>query len=145
MRYSQRVAGVSFYQSAVRECSPLDQVTLVPEPENVHDPNAIKVMVNDIHHVGYIPRNDTDGYHALLQKSQIQRAYVRAMEAFTLNDGREIVTVEIAIVSNRDVGFKGDAALPEPVAVASVGSWRDITNPPCRRRKGGFIRRMLGR
>lgn len=29
-------------------------VSLVPEPDNAHDPNAIKVCVNDVH-VGYVP------------------------------------------------------------------------------------------
>lgn len=34
-------------------------VTLVPEPTNEHDPNAIKVCVDGVH-VGYVPASETD-------------------------------------------------------------------------------------
>lgn len=34
-----------------------EPVVLVPEPTNQHDPNAIKVMINNIH-VGYVPKED---------------------------------------------------------------------------------------
>lgn len=34
--------------------------TLEPEPDNEVDPNAVKVVVNKIWHVGYIPKENTD-------------------------------------------------------------------------------------
>ena len=36
----------------------VQSVRLVPEPTNPHDPNAIKVLINNLH-IGYVPRNDT--------------------------------------------------------------------------------------
>ena len=33
--------------------------TLDPEPTNEYDPNAIKVLAEDCHHVGYVPKNIT--------------------------------------------------------------------------------------
>lgn len=33
-------------------------VTLVYEPDNIYDPNAIKIMWNGIH-LGYVPKNET--------------------------------------------------------------------------------------
>jgi hypothetical protein len=33
--------------------------TLEPEPTNEYDPNAIKVLANDGHHVGYVPMDQT--------------------------------------------------------------------------------------
>ena len=45
--------GVSRYVGRV-ECA------LVPEPDNEFDPDAIKVMAEDSHHLGYIPSNQTD-------------------------------------------------------------------------------------
>jgi hypothetical protein len=32
---------------------------LEPEPSNPHDPNAIKVIAEDGHHVGYVPKDMT--------------------------------------------------------------------------------------
>lgn len=36
-----------------------DTVTLVPEPDNAYDPNAIKVLWNGVH-LGYIPKSETE-------------------------------------------------------------------------------------
>lgn len=34
--------------------------TLVPEPANPYDSNAIKILAADGHHVGYVPKDTTD-------------------------------------------------------------------------------------
>lgn len=34
--------------------------TLIPEPTNEYDPNAIKVLAHDGHHVGYVPKDVTN-------------------------------------------------------------------------------------
>ena len=36
------------------------ECALVPEPENEFDPNAIKIVAEDRHHLGYIPAYQTD-------------------------------------------------------------------------------------
>ena len=43
---------------------------LVPEPDNPHDPNAIKVIVNDIH-IGYVPAKRTKSIKKILDGSTI--------------------------------------------------------------------------
>jgi hypothetical protein len=54
------VAGISFRTPAERAIALGMQagwkLTLVPEPENAHDPLAIKVL-SDGTHIGYIPRD----------------------------------------------------------------------------------------
>lgn len=35
-----------------------ENVTFVPEPDNIHDPNAIKVLIHDTH-IGYVPKELT--------------------------------------------------------------------------------------
>lgn len=52
-----KVAGVSFLKKNVlRAMNSSDgSVSLVPEPDNIHDSNAVKVMVGEIH-IGYVPR-----------------------------------------------------------------------------------------
>lgn len=43
---------------------------LVPEPENPHDPNAIKVMVSDVL-IGYVPAEKTARVKSILDKKDI--------------------------------------------------------------------------
>jgi len=59
------VAGVSHKQSALRECAEAGVArgfigSIVAEPENEHDPDAKKVVLND-RHVGYVPRDIVKG------------------------------------------------------------------------------------
>jgi len=48
-----RRSGIERYVGRV-ECA------LVPEPENEYDPDAIKIISDDRHHLGYIPSGQTD-------------------------------------------------------------------------------------
>ena len=45
---------------------------LVPEPENPHDPNAIKVLVDGVH-VGYIKAGSCARIHKLLREGRIEK------------------------------------------------------------------------
>ncbi len=45
---------------------------LVPEPENPHDPKAIKVLVDGVH-VGYIKAGSCAHIHKLLRENRIQK------------------------------------------------------------------------
>lgn len=48
------------------------QAELVPEPDNPHDPKAIKVLV-DGQHVGYIKAGSCAHIHRLLRENRIQK------------------------------------------------------------------------
>jgi hypothetical protein len=71
----QEVVGESFRQEALRALSGgsttegvVNRVVtaeMIREPENAHDPNAVRVEVGGMH-VGYLPREDAAGYHMLL-------------------------------------------------------------------------------
>lgn len=53
-----------------------DSVTLIREPENPHDPNAIRVMSGDAH-IGYVPREQTEEIHPLFNgDDEALEAYV---------------------------------------------------------------------
>lgn len=64
-RWNLDVVGESYHRAALRAVMGIDPstrhgmwigtATLVPEPSNPHDPNAVAVVI-DGHHVGYIPR-----------------------------------------------------------------------------------------
>ena len=45
----------------------IDEVELIPEPDNPHDPNAIKVVADGVH-IGYVPAKSTKKIRQLLEK-----------------------------------------------------------------------------
>ena len=45
----------------------IDEVELIPEPDNPHDPNAIKVVADGVH-IGYVPAKSTKKTRQLLEK-----------------------------------------------------------------------------
>jgi Na+-transporting methylmalonyl-CoA/oxaloacetate decarboxylase gamma subunit len=53
------IAGINHRQKIVRYKG-RNTVALVPEPSNEFDPDAIKVVSEDGHHLGYIHRDQTD-------------------------------------------------------------------------------------
>lgn len=62
------VAGMNFRQGISRYKGFID-AALVPEPKNEFDPNAIKVVAIDGHHLGYIPAEQTDFVRSLTRES----------------------------------------------------------------------------
>lgn len=54
------------------------QAELVPEPENPHDPKAIKVLVDGVH-VGYIKAGSCAHIHKLLRENRIQKITPRIL------------------------------------------------------------------
>ena len=53
------IAGINHRQGIVRYKG-RNMAALVPEPSNEFDPNAIKVVTEDGHHLGYIHRDQTE-------------------------------------------------------------------------------------
>jgi Na+-transporting methylmalonyl-CoA/oxaloacetate decarboxylase gamma subunit len=53
------IAGINHRQNIVRYKG-RNTIALVPEPSNEFDPDAIKVVAEDGHHMGYIHRDHTD-------------------------------------------------------------------------------------
>ena len=52
------IAGM-YYRERIEEYCGEFVGTLEAEPDNVHDPEAIKVLAPDGHHIGYVPRDMT--------------------------------------------------------------------------------------
>lgn len=55
------VAGVSYRQDAVSRCFEEQSITLVRDPNNPHDKNAVMVFAEG-EHVGFIPRDMNEGF-----------------------------------------------------------------------------------
>ena len=54
-----KIAGIN-YRHGINRYTGRVMCALVPEPNNEYDPNAIKIVAEDRHHLGYIPTDDTD-------------------------------------------------------------------------------------
>lgn len=59
-----KIAGIN-HRSGIGKYVGRVECALVPEPENEYDHNAIKVVAEDSHHLGYIPTEQTDFVRSL--------------------------------------------------------------------------------
>lgn len=91
------VAGFEFYDGDQLWDSlrPNDTLQLVPEPENPHDNQAVKVMWND-NQLGYVPRRDNTAISQMLDRRQ--QLIARIGELQESSDPWARVTMEIYLV-----------------------------------------------
>lgn len=59
-----KVAGMN-YRTGIGRYKGFIDVALIPEPQNEFDPNAIKVIASDRHHLGYVAAHQTDFVRSL--------------------------------------------------------------------------------
>jgi len=88
------VAGESHYQEALSGLTGADgaepvrrefEAVLEPEPDNAHDPNAVRVLISD-NHVGYLPRAEAAAYGPMLARLA-ERGRLGACEAMVSGRG----------------------------------------------------------
>ena len=95
------VAGMSFRQGIGRYKGFID-AALVPEPKNEFDPNAIKVVAIDGHHLGYIPADQTDFVRSLTGESFPYRCKCDVKEG--INDDDEKTYHGYVYIKRKDKG-----------------------------------------
>ena len=95
------VAGMNFRQGIGRYKGFID-AALVPEPKNEFDPNAIKVVAIDGHHLGYIPAEQTDFVRSLTRESFPYRCKCDVKEA--INDDDEKTYHGFVYIRRKDKG-----------------------------------------
>jgi len=78
-------AGIERYVGRV-ECA------LVPEPDNEFDPDAIKIVAEDRHHLGYIPMGQTDFVCSLTANEFPYRCTAFIEECEDEDDGHKFFT-----------------------------------------------------
>ena len=54
-----KIAGINYREGINRYVGRVN-CALVPEPDNEYDPDAIKIVAEDRHHIGYIPSGQTE-------------------------------------------------------------------------------------
>ena len=95
------VAGMSFRQGMSRYKGFID-AALLPEPKNEFDPNAIKVVAIDGHHLGYIPADQTDFVRSLTGESFPYRCKCEVIEG--CNDDDEKTYHGFVYIKRKDKG-----------------------------------------
>jgi hypothetical protein len=83
-----KIAGINYRQGIIRYTGRV-MSALVPEPANEFDPNAIKIVADDRHHLGYIPTNQTDFVRSLTEESFPYRCECHIYQGEDEDDGHK--------------------------------------------------------
>lgn len=83
-----KIAGINHRQGIGRYIGRVE-CALVPEPHNEYDPNAIKVVASDRHHLGYIPSDMTDFVRSMAGDELPMRCTCFIKEVEDENDGHK--------------------------------------------------------
>ena len=91
------IAGINHRQGIVRYKG-RNMAALVPEPSNEFDPNAIKVVAEDGHHLGYIHRDQTDMVRSWAHNHFPHYCVAMVLEHDDENDGHRFYTGYIYLI-----------------------------------------------
>lgn len=79
--HTSTIAGVSHAKPNITEVKQDDQLTLVPEPWNEYDPQAVRVdHAKTNQKLGYIPAESTRSYHDAISQGFTLRAFVTRVD-----------------------------------------------------------------
>ena len=81
-----KIAGIN-YCTGMNRYKGRVMCALVPEPNNEYDPNAIKIVAIDRHHLGYIPSEQTDFVRSLTGGDFPYKCEAHIYEAEDEDDG----------------------------------------------------------
>lgn len=91
-----KIAGINHRQGISRYVGRVE-CALVPEPDNEYDPDAIKVVADDRHHLGYIPSGQTEMVCWLAANEFPYRCTAFIEEHEDEDDGRKFFTGHVYI------------------------------------------------
>lgn len=86
-----KIAGINHRQGISRYVGRVE-CALVPEPDNEYDPDAIKIVAEDRHHLGYIPSGQTDLVCSLTANEFPYRCTAFIEECDDEDDGHKFFT-----------------------------------------------------
>ena len=81
-----KIAGIN-YRSGINRYTGRVMCALVPEPDNEYDPDAIKIVAEDRHHLGYIPTDQTDFVRSMTGDTFPYRCEAHIYETEDEDDG----------------------------------------------------------
>lgn len=83
-----KIAGINYRQGINRYTGRV-MAALVLEPQNEFDPNAIKIVAEDRHHLGYVPTDQTDFVRSLTDESFPYRCECHIYQGDDEDDGHK--------------------------------------------------------
>lgn len=83
-----KIAGINYRQGIIRYTGRV-MSALMPEPQNEFDPNAIKIVAEDRHHLGYIPTDHTDFVRSLTDETFPYRCECHIYQTEDEDDGHK--------------------------------------------------------
>ena len=86
-----KIAGINHRQGISRYLGRVE-CALMPEPDNEYDPDAIKIVAEDRHHLGYIPSGQTDLVCSLTANEFPYRCTAFIEECEDEDDGHKFYT-----------------------------------------------------
>ena len=105
--YYFRVAEVKYHETAAQSDSftPLSQVSLVQEPSNAHDPNAIQVLGRAGECIGYVPKGAAAKMSSLM--NQVGTTVVTATVMKSSSANGKLTSVVVLAGIERDIEMVG--------------------------------------
>ena len=117
------IAGVKYWnadgtsrQRVLRELPPFTPVKFEEEPENLHDPNAVRVCLQDGRQLGYLPREVAGEVMLRRQEGCWHRALIGATKLVTatqtggqVSEGGSYLRIDILVAEAED--YVADAEL----------------------------------
>lgn len=97
-----KIAGINHRQN-IGHYTGRTECALVPEPTNQFDPNAIKIVAEDSHHLGYIEAHQTDFVRSLALNSFPYRCTCFIDEHEDEFDGHKFYTGFVYIKQNIEI------------------------------------------
>ena len=97
-----KIAGINHRQK-IAQYTGRTECALVPEPTNQFDPNAIKIVAEDSHHLGYIEAHQTDFVRSLALNSFPYRCTCFIDEHEDEFDGHKFYTGFVYIKQNIEI------------------------------------------
>ena len=97
-----KIAGINHRQN-IGQYTGRTECALVPEPTNQFDPNAIKIVAEDSHHLGYIEAHQTDFVRSLALNSFPYRCTCFIDEHEDEFDGHKFYTGFVYIKQNTEI------------------------------------------
>jgi hypothetical protein len=130
-----KVKGISHYQDAASHCRIGDKVTLVPEPDNPHDRNAVRV---DCHQrrIGYIAKDLAPRIQPLSRQGR-----VTAVVSEVVGERRSdfCLGIELLITISPPTPAADAAQCPPPPIRASASSQHSKSSPSRKSNHGCLV------
>lgn len=139
-KYTVHLVGESSYQEAIRRASPGDLVRLLPEPQNPHDPRAIRASDVTGATIGYIER---DSWLTRVMLDEGTAVLARVLEVIGGEANKPSLGVVLEVLTAKDAETNAPRSVPNAapieVTVSEPVKVKVMQQPGCLAIGGGLF------